>query len=28
MVLELQYAAPQSVIDAIGSLGRTEDVRF
>src|SRR5712671_303059 len=28
MVLELQYAAPESVIDAIGSLGRTEDVRF
>ena len=28
MVLELQYAAPQSVVDAIGSLGRTEDVRF
>jgi hypothetical protein len=28
MALELQYAAPQSVIDAIGSLGRTEDVRF
>jgi DNA-binding beta-propeller fold protein YncE len=28
MVLELQYTAPQSVTDAIGSLGRTEDVRF
>jgi len=28
MALELQYAAPQSVRDAIGTLGRTEDVRF
>lgn len=25
---ELQYTAPPSVTDAIGSLGRTEDVRF
>jgi hypothetical protein len=28
MVLELQYTAPQSVTDAVDSLGRTEDVRF
>src|SRR5439155_19840113 len=28
MVPKIQYAAPQSVTDAIGSLGRTEDVRF
>lgn len=28
MVLEIEYTAPQSVIDAVGSLGRTEDVRF
>lgn len=28
MLLDLHYAAPQSVIDAIASLGRTEDVRF
>ena len=28
MVLEIEYTAPQSVTDAVGSLGRTEDVRF
>ena len=28
MLLEIQYTAPQSVTDAVGSLGRTEDVRF
>lgn len=28
MVLEIEYTAPQSVLDAIASLGRTEDVRF
>jgi hypothetical protein len=28
MVLELQYTAPQSVTDAVDTLGRTEDVRF
>lgn len=28
MVLEIAYAAPQTVLDAIASLGRTEDVRF
>src|SRR5512144_1482980 len=28
MVLELHYTAPQSVTDALASLGRTEDVRF
>ncbi len=28
MVPKIQYTAPQSVTDAIGSLGRTEDVRF
>jgi hypothetical protein len=28
MVLEIQYTAQQSVTDAVGSLGRTEDVRF
>jgi hypothetical protein len=28
MVLEIEYSAPQSVTDAVGSLGRTEDVRF
>lgn len=28
MVLEIQYKAQQSVTDAVGSLGRTEDVRF
>lgn len=28
MVPELQYTAPPIVADAIGSLGRTEDVRF
>ncbi|MFL6531275.1 MAG: hypothetical protein ACJ8KX_12450, partial [Chthoniobacterales bacterium] len=28
MVREIQYTAPQSVIDAVRSLGRTEDVRF
>jgi hypothetical protein len=28
MVLEIEYTAPQSVADAVGSLGRTEDVRF
>jgi hypothetical protein len=28
MVPEIQYTAQQSVIDAVGSLGRTEDVRF
>src|SRR5947207_5871805 len=25
---QIQYTAPQSVTDAVGSLGRTEDVRF
>ena len=28
MALEIEYTAPQSVTDAVGSLGRTEDVRF
>src|SRR5438552_623378 len=28
MLLEIQYTAQQSVTDAVGSLGRTEDVRF
>src|SRR5260370_35016385 len=28
MVPKIQYTAPQSVTDAVGSLGRTEDVRF
>jgi 6-phosphogluconolactonase (cycloisomerase 2 family) len=28
MVLELHHTAPQSVIDTLRSLGRTEDVRF
>jgi DNA-binding beta-propeller fold protein YncE len=28
MVRKIQYTAPQGVIDAVGSLGRTEDVRF
>src|SRR4030095_16764508 len=28
MVPEIQYTAQQSVTDAVGSLGRTEDVRF
>jgi len=28
MVLEIEYTAPPSVTDALGSLGRTEDVRF
>ena len=28
MVLEIQYTSQQSVTDAVGSLGRTEDVRF
>jgi len=28
MALELPYTAPQPVIDAVASLGRTEDVRF
>jgi DNA-binding beta-propeller fold protein YncE len=28
MVLEIEYTAPQSVTDTVGSLGRTEDVRF
>jgi DNA-binding beta-propeller fold protein YncE len=28
MLPEIQYTAPQSVTDAVGSLGRTEDVRF
>jgi hypothetical protein len=28
MVLDIEYTAPQSVTDAVGSLGRTEDVRL
>ena len=28
MVPDIAYTAPQSVTDAVGSLGRTEDVRF
>jgi hypothetical protein len=28
MALEIEYTAPQSVTDALASLGRTEDVRF
>jgi len=28
MVPKIQYTAPQSVTDAVSSLGRTEDVRF
>ena len=28
MALSIPYAAPQTVIDAVASLGRTEDVRF
>src|SRR5215212_2207416 len=28
MVSEIPYSGPQSVIDAIASLGRTEDIRF
>src|SRR5438552_17777541 len=28
MVPEIQYTAQQSATDAVGSLGRTEDVRF
>src|SRR4029453_4081729 len=28
MLFEIQYTAQQSVTDAVGSLGRTEDVRF
>jgi DNA-binding beta-propeller fold protein YncE len=28
MVLEIEYTASQSVTDSVGSLGRTEDVRF